>query len=65
MTPVLCLMNMVDIMELEDDDEYEGIVIVCQRFTVTLLLLCITITPSLLSLYVTVASAVHFHRITG
>ena len=28
MTPVLCLMNMVDIMELEDDDEYEGIVIV-------------------------------------
>ena len=32
MTPVLCLMNMVDIMELEDDDEYEGIVIVCQRF---------------------------------
>ena len=24
MTPVLCLMNMVDIQELEDDDEYEG-----------------------------------------
>jgi len=25
MTPVLCLMNMVDIQELEDDDEYEGV----------------------------------------
>ena len=27
MTPVLCLMNMVDVQELDDDDEYEGIVI--------------------------------------
>lgn len=25
MTPVLCLMNMVDVQELDDDDEYEGI----------------------------------------
>lgn len=25
MTPVLCLMNMVDIQELDDDDEYEGL----------------------------------------
>lgn len=28
MTPVLCLMNMVDIQELDDDDEYEGIVVI-------------------------------------
>ena len=61
MTPVLCLMNMVDIMELEDDDEYEGIVIVCQQFPVTLSLLCITITLTLSSLYVIVTSAVHFY----
>lgn len=24
MTPVLCLMNMVEIQELDDDDEYES-----------------------------------------
>ena len=29
MTPVLCLMNMVDIQELEDDDEYEGMSLLC------------------------------------
>jgi len=28
MTPVLCLMNMVEMQELEDDDEYEGVCVV-------------------------------------
>jgi len=32
MTPVLCLMNMVDIQELEDDDEYEGVL--CQEYLI-------------------------------
>ena len=38
MTPVLCLMNMVDIQELEDDDEYEGMSSPCD--------VCVTFTPS-------------------